>query len=428
MSQKQRHFNRYWILAIMCLGTEIMYFVPYLRWTFYDPLQQALGLNHSQFGTLMSTMGIVMALSYFPGGWLADRISARKLLSFSYLSTGLSGLYYASYPSYAACMAISVFWGISTTLTLWAALIKATQGLAKEDEQGRFFGLLEGGRALSTTILGIVVIWLFSKVGGGKIGLTLVINIFSILGILLGVITWFFLPENENSQNTGAGWDDIVKVVKMPVVWLIGIIVLCNYTCFVALTYLTPYLTDVIKVSVSVSAFLALIRTWGIGIFGGPAGGFMADRIGSSAKIIIYCFAAMFAGTLVFVILPGQPGMMAVVVITMFVISAATFAMRGIYYAAMDEVTIPRHLTGAAAGLISMIGFLPEVYMYPLAGHWMDAFPGAKGYKLVFGFTAVMLLIGFFSSIALFRIIKNRKQTNTAMEIKPGESPVPGSI
>ncbi|MCG8564402.1 MAG: MFS transporter [Desulfobacterales bacterium] len=410
MKQTPSSLNRYWILAIMCLGTEIMYFVPYLRWTFYDPLQQALGLNHSQCGALMSTMGIVMTLSYFPGGWLADRISARKMLSFSYLATGLSGLYYATYPSYAACMGIAVFWGISTTLTLWAALIKATQGLASEEEQGRFFGLLEGGRALATTLLGIVVIWLFAKAGEGKAGLTLVINIFSILGILLGIVTWFALPETENSERTGAGWADIVTVFKMPVVWLIGVIVLCNYTCFVALTYLTPYLTDIIKVSVSVSAFLALLRTWGIGIFGGPVGGFVADKVGSSTRIILYCFAAMFAGTMVFVVLPGEPGMMAVVVITMFVISAATFAMRGIYYATMDEVCIPRKLTGAAAGLISMVGFLPEVYMYPLAGHWMDTHPGAYGYKLVFTFTAAMLFVGFLASLVLYRIIKNKKE------------------
>ncbi len=40
-----------------------------------------------------------------------------------------------------------------------------------------------------------------------------------------------------------------------------------------------------------------------------------------------------------------------------------------------------------------------------LAGHWMDAFPGAKGYKLLFGLTAAMLLIGLISSIVLYRII-----------------------
>lgn len=428
MNEKQNSFKRYWILVIMCLGTEIMYFVPYLRWTFYDPLQQALGLNHSQFGALMSTMGIVMTLSYFPGGWLADRISARKMLSFSYLSTGLSGLYYATYPSYEACMAISVFWGISTTLTLWAALIKATQGLANEDEQGKFFGLLEGGRALVTTLVGIAVIAIFAKVGGGKLGLTYVITIFSVLGILLGIITWFALPDTTTTEKTGAGWNHIMTVIKMPVVWLIGIIVLCNYTCFVALTYLTPYLTDIIKVSVSVSAFLALLRTWGIGIFGGPAGGFIADKVGSSAKIIIYCFAAMLVGIGFFVILPGTPAMMAIVVITMFVISAATFAMRGIYFATMDEVTIPRHLTGAAAGLISMIGFLPEIYMYPLAGHWMDTYPGVHGYKLVFGFTAAMLFIGLIASLVLFRIIRNRHNIDTKGTVKLTPATEPGAL
>ncbi len=412
MSEKQNNFKRYWILLIMCLGTEIMFFVPYLRWTFYDPLQQALGLNHSQFGALMSTMGLVMAFSYFPGGWLADRISARKLLSFSFVSTGLAGLYYATFPSYAALMSISVFWGFSTILTFWAALIKGTQGLASKEEQGRFFGLLEGGRGLITTLVGIAVVGLFAKLGGGTYGITVVINTFSIAGIVVGVITWFILPETASTEKTGAGMGDIVAVSKMPVVWLIGLIVLCNYTCFVALTYLTPYLTDIVKVSVSASAILALIRTWGLKICGGPTGGFIADKVGSSSKIIVYCFVAMLAGIGVFLMLPGNPGMMVVIITVTFMIGFATYAMRGIYYATMDEVTIPRHLSGAAIGLISMVGFLPEVFMYPLAGHWLDTYPGVQGYKILFGFTAGMVFVGFVASIVLVRIARNKKTSD----------------
>lgn len=413
MSEKQKSFRRYWILLIMCLGTEIMFFIPYLRWTFYDPLQQALGLNHSQFGALMSTYGLIMAVSYFPGGWLADRISVRKLLGFSFTSTGLFGFYYATFPSYTALMAISVFWGFSTILTFWAALIKATQSLASEDEQGRFFGLLEGGRGFITTLVGIAAIALFAKLGGGQYGITVIINIFSALGVVVGVITWFALPETTSTKKTGSGWNDIKTVIGMPVVWLIGIIVLCNYTCFVALTYLTPYLTGILGVSVALSAFLALFRTWGLKIVAGPAGGLLADKVGSSSKIIVYCFLAMLVGAVIFIVTPGKPSMMVLVVSVTFAIGIATYAMRGIYFATMDEVAIPRHLTGAAAGLISMVGFLPEVFMYPVAGYFLDNNPGVEGYKLTFQFTAAMIFIGFIASVVLVRIVNKKHATNS---------------
>ena len=94
MTQHDR--TRYLRLCILAWGGGFIYLLPYIRYTFYDPLQQALGLDHTMFGVSMSAYGICALLTYWPGGWLADRISARKLLSFSYLATGLLGFYFSA--------------------------------------------------------------------------------------------------------------------------------------------------------------------------------------------------------------------------------------------------------------------------------------------------------------------------------------------
>ena len=92
-------------------------------------MRDVLHLDNTQVGFLNSMFGLLALICYFPGGWLADRFSARKLLVVSLLATGLGGLYLATVPSYAELLALHAFWGVASILTFWAALIKATREL-----------------------------------------------------------------------------------------------------------------------------------------------------------------------------------------------------------------------------------------------------------------------------------------------------------
>lgn len=81
---------------------------------------------------------------YFPGGFLADKFSAKKLLSFSLISSGALGLYFATFPSYAMLLFIFAAWGVTTILTFWAASMKVIRMLGDKSEQGKLFGFNEG--------------------------------------------------------------------------------------------------------------------------------------------------------------------------------------------------------------------------------------------------------------------------------------------
>lgn len=143
-----------------------------LRAQFYEPLRQAWGFTNTEFGLLTTAYGVAAMLSYFPGGWFADRFSARKLLTISFVLTGLGGLYYATYPPLPMAIALHFFWGVTTVLPYWAALIKATRLQGSATEQGRFFGFLEGGRNLVGALAAMFVLFVFSKLGNDIFGLT----------------------------------------------------------------------------------------------------------------------------------------------------------------------------------------------------------------------------------------------------------------
>ena len=84
-------FRRWLVMTILCLSGGIIFFLPFLTEVYYIPLQEVLGLSKTQLGSLMSVFGATSLISYFPGGWLADRVSRRKLISLSCVSTGNGG-------------------------------------------------------------------------------------------------------------------------------------------------------------------------------------------------------------------------------------------------------------------------------------------------------------------------------------------------
>ena len=145
MSQNDRQTN--WIqIFILCLAGGTIFILPYLRYGYYDAMIASLGITNTQLGTIMAAYGAFTLPSYLIGGFLADRFPARNLLVFSFLSTALGGFYLMTNPGYTGTLLIHGFWGISTVLTFWAAYFKIVRLSAATENQGKIFGIVNGGR------------------------------------------------------------------------------------------------------------------------------------------------------------------------------------------------------------------------------------------------------------------------------------------
>lgn len=409
MGNEKHSLKRWIMLCILCLGGGVIYQLPYLRYAYYIPMQQALHLTNTQMGNMMSIYGIVAMICYFPGGWLADRFSSRKMLAFSFLSTGLAGFYFGTFPSYNACVGLHIFWGVSTTLTYWAALIRAVRMLGDSSEQGRLYGLLEGGRGVASTLAGLALLSIFTKMGQGTHGLSWVINLYSSLSIIVSVITWFVFEDSTSEEKHDSSvLKDTIAVVRTGRVWLVALIIFTTYSMFAGQSYLTPYVTTVYGATVAIGALLGIIRTYVLQMTGGPSGGFLADKIGSPTKILFvgYIIIAICLG--LFIILPGNKNLLVLVIANMIAMGFVVYAMRGIYYATIDEVKISASITGAAAGFASFIGFIPDTFIYTLIGNWLDKYPGQQGYKYMFMYLFVITIVGLGVSIVLLRVIKKQ--------------------
>lgn len=412
----ERKVNRYLTLLVLALGAVSIYLLPYLRWTYYDTLVEAVNLSNTQFAATMSIFGVTAMIFYAPGGYLADKLSLKKMLSFAFLSTGLLGLWYATFPGFVAQMLIFGLWGGIGTAFFWSAMMKVTRTLGSSEEQGRMFGLLEGSRGLVNVIIAFVALYFYGKMGESVGGMQGIIVAFSILCIISAVLAWIVIPNRVEGASDSIHLKDVGTVLKIPAVWIIALIVMTCYSVYIGSTYLTPYMTEMLGLSATLAGAIAILRTYALQCVAAPTGGAIADKIGSVTLVIGICFVIIVAALAGFVLLPASPSIVMIALVLMLLFCAAIFAMRGIYFAPMDECNVPKHLTGTAVGVISVIGFFPDVYMNAVAGTLMDAFPGAQGYKYLFIVMLAFAIVGTVASIVLSRMIKKHKQEKTALD------------
>ena len=156
MNISNQNVRRWVIMIVLSLSGGVIFFLPHLQEVYYKPLANALSLDNTQVGSLVSIFGVTAMLSYLPGGWLADRVSPRILLTSSLLLTGGTGLYFATYPSYMISLAIHALCGVTITLLFWGSMIRVTRNWAPGHEQGKAFGILETGRGLTEVLVSML--------------------------------------------------------------------------------------------------------------------------------------------------------------------------------------------------------------------------------------------------------------------------------
>jgi hypothetical protein len=98
-------------------------------------------------------------------------------------------------------------------------------------------------------------------------------------------------------------------------------------------------------------------------------------------------------------------------IVAIIVVLVAGFFTSGAYGIASSQFTesgVPTRIFGTATGILSVIAFLPDMFVYPMAGKWLDQNPGITGYQYIFYFIIAFSLAAVFCSLAI-RIYAQKK-------------------
>ena len=403
-------------IILLILAGETVFILPFvLARVFRATVLEVFQINNTELGFCFSVYGIVAVFSYLFGGPLADRFPPRKLMGTALILTALGGLVYASSPTFQTLIILYGFWGFTTIFLFWSAMIKATRVWGGNDSQGKAFGFLDGGRGLVGALFGLLGVFVFSLfVSETEISSEVQLKAFhyvvytsSALAAIIGVIVLFFLKidkETEATSHEKITFKNIKTVLKLPSVWLLMVIIICAYVGYKITDIFSLYAKDVMLYSevdaAKTGTFLLFIRP-----IVGVVIGFLADRSRPSIYLCIG-FVLSFFGGLLFAsgILDQETDLL--FFLSIIVTAVGVYAARVLYFAVMKEGNIPLTLTGTAVGIISFIGYTPEVFAGPAIGYFLDGSPGEKGHQQVFWMLTIFSVIGFLASFIFYRISK----------------------
>ena len=407
-------------ITLLILSGELIFLLPYVLARVFRPtFLEVFNLTNLQLGGLFSVYGIVAILSYMYGGVISDKFQPKILIAISLFFTALGGVVLCSYPSYFVLQLLWGYWGFTTVFLFWGAMIKATRVWGGSKNQGEAFGLLDGGRGLVAASMGTLGVLIFSVFLTNDIELASLVerkNAFkyvilfsSFIVFATGILVIVLMESSQEGvvNKSASLMPNIKSVLKIKSVWLIMFIIISAYVGYKVTDIYSLYASDVMNFDNleaanigSLQLYLRPLVCFLIALF--------ADKK-SYIHLIIIGFIIMLAGALIFSLGIIQVDMNYVFFFSLIVVATGTYAIRALYFSLMQEGRIPLVLTGTAVGVISVVGYTPDIFASPVIGYLLDTYPGIVGHQYVFSMLVVFSIIGLWASLKFSKLVSRFK-------------------
>ena len=394
------------IIALGLAGGSI-YFIPYVKYVFYDAQIAAMGINNTQSGLLLTMYTIGNMVLYIPGGYLADKVSTKKALIISLVATSVLTWVYAFSLNFVVSMIIRLGLSFSTAFVFWSALMKAVRIVGTEEEQGFMYGLYYACNGIAAALTSFISLYAYNTAGEDiKSGFVRGVNASGVVVLIAAICLVFLMKEDAGKVTTESDDDKISlpmvgKVLKSPVVWILSIVILCGYGLKSSVSYFNPYLTEVVGVSAVNSGIFSIINNYLLLLLA-PVGGILADKVFKSTckwlSVSFVILAVLFGGVL---LIPSDISPMVASIYTLLP-GAVTMMMYGVVFSSVSEAGISRTMTGTVIGISSIIGYLPDSIYSVLFGKWLDN-KGAAGYTNIFIFLVASGILGAVLAFWIYR-------------------------
>tara|TARA_B100000575_G_C23143456_1_gene666416 strand:+ start:11170 stop:12057 length:888 start_codon:yes stop_codon:yes gene_type:complete len=293
-------------------------------------------------------------------------------------------------------------------------MIKATRMIGGDKKQGKTFSFLDGGRGIVASSIGLIGVIIFSIIIATDISVAdiqekqeafkYVIGVSSLIVFLVGVTVYFFLKiEISDSEKIG-DFKNFKILMRSKSIFLIAIIILSAYMGYKITDIYSLYASDVMNYdqisAAKIGAYQQYLRPIvciSVGLF--------SDKIGNINNIL-YGFIVMLIGSILFASGLINSSVNYLFILSLIIVAVGTYAIRGLYFSILKDGDIPIVMSGTAIGLVSIIGYSPDIFATPLYGYLLDNFPGIRGHQFVYLILAISSIIGIFTTLKFKKIIK----------------------
>lgn len=381
-------------------------------------LMEDFNLTAGALGNLSAFYFYSYVAMQVPTGLLADSWGPRKLLAAGALVAGVGSLSFA--------LADGLFWACAGRLLIGGSVAVAFVAMMKLSSHwmaAKHFALASG-MALFLGILGAVFAGTPLRLLVAAFGWRPVMLVASIFPFVIAVLIWILVRDDPKERGYLSYAPDSVEghvqlgiirglrqVFKFRNSWLLSITpgALVGSVLTFAGLWGVPFLTTHYGMTAPGAAAVcsAMLISWAIG---GPACGWLSDRIGRRKPLYVFGSLVLTAGWAVILLVPGLSLTLLIALLIVIGFSAGCIIIGFAYV----KESVPSTLAGTAAGVCNMGTMLGPMILQPAVGWVLDArwqgtmVAGARVYGLD-AYRAGFALILVWAVVALFCILLSRE-------------------
>lgn len=403
MAKKEK--NMY--LFFLVLGLTGIYGFSDMKHMFYDILKSALRLSDLQLSQIWGSFGAAAMVSYLGGGFLTDRIAPSKLISAALTLSGLLHLLMSFVPDMTAgafpvSLLLSAGMGLCAVLLFFPASSKILT-LMSEENSGGILGKYYGFAGLLTALVDLTATMLYADTKNELLLFQIILRFFAALNIGVGVSVGvrFWKKRLDFQSGNVVCLKEIPSVLRQKKIWLIAAVILCNYIVCCLSSYYTPYLTEIFGIAEENALLIGTLRLGILCLVSGLLWGKWVDKMKSAKRVIGVSFVILFlvlGGLSVYSILTHYnnkaPYILAGTVLLTFAVVFVSLGIKSVSLALVSELHVPARTLGTVIGVVSFVGYSPDAFFYPAAGHILQNC-GAYAYSILFLTGAAAAVLGF---------------------------------
>jgi len=243
-------------------------------------IRDEFSLNYGQIGWMMSAHNIAYGASHLPAGWLSDRLGPKIMIMLGISGVALFAILAGLAPSYMLMFVFMIMLGVMGGGYHPAASPLVSASVDKK-YRGSALGLHQIGGTASFFLTPLIAAALFQTLSWRETIITMAIPAF-IIGIVLFVIlgrrgyAQKAPPATASRQaEPGETSDNVRRLI--PFITLGAVL---QILVFGVISYIALFAVDNLQASEETGAFLFALFHFA-GLWAGPVGGHLSDRIGT---------------------------------------------------------------------------------------------------------------------------------------------------
>jgi len=393
------------ILALLFLGWSLGNLDRYIMNYAVVSITGDLQLDASSTGIILSAFFLGYAIMQIPGGWLADKFGAKRILLTAVIMwsifTGLTAIAW----SLTAMIMIRFLFGIGEG-GFQPASSKIIATIFPKEERGRAMSIMLTSGGIVSLIVPLLAAYLL-----GTIGWRMMFIIIGAIGAIIAYLYWKYiqLPKSETVDAAETG-NLAVKVgfkelLKTPLMWNLIIAYFCIYAVNWGLvSWIPTYLQKnrgLDLMSIGWAQTIPAITTI-IGVYGS---GYIIDKLPKGMEKVLGSISCAMIGILLYLMFTAKT-------VTLFIGYQTVVSIFIAFVITLLPVIVlkklPSSITGSAMGIANTGGQLAG-FVTPMAiGFMVDAFNGSFD-------AAFWMLIGF-ALICIVSLVTLNDQKGTLLK------------